>query len=1075
MRRLLLPLCVCLLAATAAARVISYAPYSDRLCMPAVQHRGARHFALVEFPNNGVYTYGQVVLYDTKGSEEPRVVYPVGGGYSTIFAAAVREDDQQLAILLQTDYAKFVLSVDGGNSWKSLANVYIYNALMSPYRDVTDAGGPYVRARHGRVRVGTRDVPFILDSGAGVVYAISANGTSSWIFSGRLVGTSRDGATLLVNSSYFLGTIDLISGKGRFLGYLPILGQSVEGWITPAGNAYVEIYNGDSDTGIYYFDGAETFLAGNTDYSPTTVFPNVPPIRRGGTYFAVPTADYSGAWLIARTNATTLSLHTAAKGLVKQWDDFTAPEVEALHPGSSGKTVLVQVHRPRVTLDQSLFKDPALAVWHVGDPAPKFYDELFLVETAAKGFVRVDADAVESGEPFVFDSGIERPTSSGGISAAPPGAGGSDVIQEWGVVHASLAQRLVLPGAARTPGAFGSFWATDVTFYNPSDASVNVAVRYAPNGGGVADDDGRAAPARGPPRQRRAARPLRRRERRRRALHHARRRDGDQRRQSDVLAVGQRLVRLRDERHRRLRRDRAALPGDVLGRGARAEFPHDPDADRRLRPRPRGRGDGVAAARRDARRQRRRADARAAAGQLPQRRAARAARHGRGAGRAADARRGHRQRLRHRQSHQRRHVLPARHLRLGRAHDPRHRPRRRRERHAVPQRSVHLQQQRVAEVRERAGDDVGRLADGDAGVPAHGARGARRPRRPLHALEAHRHRPHARLEQRRGERSVGARHVAHVHDGPERRDVRLSPAAAEQLPVRLRRRHAGDPRRLAAAPLPHERRPRRRDALRQLRREVARAHRHHRPRRRHDRLVRDRRPRRRRPADERPAARPRPPRCQYARADPHHGDPRNARRVRGGDRQRHERCGVLRDEFSFEAVTKKGAGRGSQGTGVVLVVARTTTCALPGPRRCAAIWKTSAGCTTPICRKDSAPSRFPTPLRARSRMRQRIGPGSGPSPPRRVTRKRKAALSGATTCTRPSCSAPCAWRRWSPALPSASPATPSGTPPPRTCSPRPRHPDYPGAPRPPRRRHDDDLHPRPQPRCPRRPQSLNPL
>src|ERR1051326_897270 len=369
MRRLLLPLCVCLLAATAAARVISYAPYSDRLCMPAVQHRGARHFALVEFPNNGVYTYGQVVLYDTKGIEEPRVVYPVGGGYSTIFAAAVREDDQQLAILLQTDYAKFVLSVDGGNSWKSLANVYIYNALMSPYRDVTDAGGPYVRARHGRVRVGTRDVPFILDSGAGVVYAISANGTSSWIFSGRLVGTSRDGATLLVNSSYFLGTIDLISGKGRFLGYLPILGQSVEGWITPAGNAYVEIYNGDSDTGIYYFDGAETFLAGNTDYSPTTVFPNVPPIRRGGTYFAVPTADYSGAWLIARTNATTLSLHTAAKGLVKQWDDFTAPEVEALHPGSSGKTVLVQVHRPRVTLDQSLFKDPALAVWNGGGVA----------------------------------------------------------------------------------------------------------------------------------------------------------------------------------------------------------------------------------------------------------------------------------------------------------------------------------------------------------------------------------------------------------------------------------------------------------------------------------------------------------------------------------------------------------------------------------------------------------------------------------------------------------------------------------------------------------------------------------
>jgi hypothetical protein len=64
----------------------------------------------------------------------------------------------------------------------------------------------------------------------------------------------------------------------------------------------------------------------------------------------------------------------------------------------------------------------------------------------------------------------------------PPAGGGSDVTQEWGVVRASLAQRLVLPGAAHAPGAMNSFWKTDVTFYNPAGADVRVAVRYSTDG-----------------------------------------------------------------------------------------------------------------------------------------------------------------------------------------------------------------------------------------------------------------------------------------------------------------------------------------------------------------------------------------------------------------------------------------------------------------------------------------------------------------------------------------------------------------------------------------------------------------
>jgi len=160
----LLPLCVYLIAAAAGARVISYAPYTDRLCMPAVQHRGARHFALVEYPQNNNYTYGQVVLYDSKGVEEPRVVYPAGGGYGTIYAAAVREDDQQLAIFVQNGYNSAALSVDGGKLWKALS-ITGYDALMTPNTTRTDAGGPYVRGRYARIPIGSREIPFIIDSG----------------------------------------------------------------------------------------------------------------------------------------------------------------------------------------------------------------------------------------------------------------------------------------------------------------------------------------------------------------------------------------------------------------------------------------------------------------------------------------------------------------------------------------------------------------------------------------------------------------------------------------------------------------------------------------------------------------------------------------------------------------------------------------------------------------------------------------------------------------------------------------------------------------------------------------------
>jgi hypothetical protein len=72
------------------------------------------------------------------------------------------------------------------------------------------------------------------------------------------------------------------------------------------------------------------------------------------------------------------------------------------------------------------------------------------------------------------------------ISPGIPTAGGADVTQEWGVVRASLMQRLVLPGVGRTPGAYGSNWSTDVILHNPLDTKQNVTIRYVPNGDNLA-------------------------------------------------------------------------------------------------------------------------------------------------------------------------------------------------------------------------------------------------------------------------------------------------------------------------------------------------------------------------------------------------------------------------------------------------------------------------------------------------------------------------------------------------------------------------------------------------------------
>src|ERR1051325_6520268 len=489
------------LAATASARVISYAPYSDRASFPAQQLRTNRHFVLVEGdsisgspilispPVPYGATAGQVVVYDSQGLEEPKVVFPADSSLVGLAAAAARESGSSLNILIQTNadfegknpqhLHLFLLSTNGGASWKQVPLPNI-GPLFDLVAGNVDTGGPVARSRSANIRLGNNSFPFVVNLGFEGLWAVGSDGSTknlvpkSDIGSSqvRLIGTDSTGTRFLYRVDSNFGYVDL-NGNRTFLGTLDSNGIQ-DGWITNAGDAYVEQRSGNQ-LSLYFFRGNQIFLLGSSPIS----------IDQLGI-FAAPPSDYKGAWVITRGGAkpTILSKHTVGTGMVEQWQDITAPEVEALHTGASGNTVLIQVHRPRLQPDQRLFKDPALAVWHVGDPAPRAYDELFMNEQISKGFVHVDVDKIEAGEPFVFDSGATFGGGGGGVivSPAPPTSGGGDVIQEWGVVRASLRQQLILPGIGRTPGAYNSNWVSDVITYNPLDTAQAVSVRYVANG-----------------------------------------------------------------------------------------------------------------------------------------------------------------------------------------------------------------------------------------------------------------------------------------------------------------------------------------------------------------------------------------------------------------------------------------------------------------------------------------------------------------------------------------------------------------------------------------------------------------
>jgi len=501
-----LALSIVIVASSGYARVISYSPYSDRVAIPAVQQRLNRHFVLVEQQptNTGVPILSppppyfsvppaQVVLYDSQGSEEPRVIFPTDGSFAPVGIAAAREDSGVVSVLINATNSNnqpfWMMTNDSGSTWTKVA--LPSNSLLSA-SSYPDNGGFFVRSKYSLVRIGTREFPFVVANAGGNqpgIYAVAKNGDVQPLFTGAvsgLLGSDRDGQQFLVRTSAGILKVRL-DGSQSAVATLSSTGL-IEGWIAPNGDVFLEHLQSTGQVVLYLASGTTiTPIAASWDGSPSTQ----PPINTSLVFFAVPSANYAGAWMIKRGGGrpttlleygpTNLLITPPIPGVIVQWQDVSAPEVEALHPSLSGNKILIQVHRPRQSVDNLMFKDPALAVWHVGDPAPKFYDELFLSESSTKGFVHLDVDAVESGTPFVFDSGATQP-NVGIIFSPPPSAGGSDVVQEWGVVRASLRQQLVLPGVGHTPGAFSSNWASDVTLYNPADSAVTVMLNFVPNG-----------------------------------------------------------------------------------------------------------------------------------------------------------------------------------------------------------------------------------------------------------------------------------------------------------------------------------------------------------------------------------------------------------------------------------------------------------------------------------------------------------------------------------------------------------------------------------------------------------------
>ena len=483
-----------LAAFPAAARYLPYSPVTPRQAVAAVQRRAARHTVLLEILPAGCVNFcpdfSRVVIHDPQGVEPPRDVTPAPTGVVPP-AAAWEADDGTLRLLAYTGDS-FFYSGDGGTTWGLVPLPAQARLSPNPSRYFApDIGGPVVGGASSPIRLGTADVPFVLAiddpvqpgfwgvrADGSVVYLIPASGAA-------LLGSDIGGTTFLVGAyafapslpagppaSWNVATLDL-SGRLTALFQIPInYGPPsankppwLEGWITPGGTVYFNVVWGFSPPTAPFSSPSSISVLRNGSLSELATSASTTSL----SLFAVPTADFAGAWVVNRgASATTLMSHTAAGGLVTQWSDPGRPPVEALHAGGSGSRVLVQTSRTRPEGDSAI----GLALWSVGAPPPGRYDQLVLGSSI--GFAHLDVDAAAQGEPFLFCAGVVfiTPFQVGWL----PGAGA-----ELGVVRASLAQRLLVPASARAPGLSGAFWKTDLVLRNPDATPLSLTARFLPN------------------------------------------------------------------------------------------------------------------------------------------------------------------------------------------------------------------------------------------------------------------------------------------------------------------------------------------------------------------------------------------------------------------------------------------------------------------------------------------------------------------------------------------------------------------------------------------------------------------
>ncbi|MEO8585016.1 MAG: hypothetical protein ABI584_02545 [Acidobacteriota bacterium] len=494
------------------ARVISYGALTSRETGTATQRRTNRHVLILEKVRDCPDIASRAFLYDSQGIEEPRDVSPGGAPAAMSDAALWEGPDGSLRILISTNFElspgenpgktfRLVYSADGGVHWTALSLPGVRDARF--YVMISrDVGGPIARNRSSSVRIGSAATPFFYitpERSDASLWAIRANGSTERLASlyadvwPHFMGTDIDGTRVLVAADSVIPSsgvpdpalatpgISVIDSSGRATKLLDVSPSFVgEGFLTPAGGAYFE---GRTDnpqspfsdrTAIAFLrNGVLTELAA----SSSTVAADL---------FAVPNADFSGAWLIRRdSDATVLSFHSPAAGLVAAWRDASKPQIEAVHVGASGK-LLLQAYRSRPSINPIAFPhfaDPALAIWKVGQPAPASYDELFLNEQDDKGFVHLDVDSIEAGAPFFFDAGSENYNFCSPAGGGPSGGsgGGGDVLQEWGVVRGSLHQNLVIPATARAAGAYGAAWRSELVLRNPDPDPLRVNVHLLSN------------------------------------------------------------------------------------------------------------------------------------------------------------------------------------------------------------------------------------------------------------------------------------------------------------------------------------------------------------------------------------------------------------------------------------------------------------------------------------------------------------------------------------------------------------------------------------------------------------------